>query len=94
MAIFGFETGDWGWVVCVFAALPLILVYFIVRRVTKKTAGPPAPKGRAPGWYPDPAQQHEQRYWDGKEWTASVQDASALSTDPLPTPGAADSDRA
>ena len=26
------------------------------------------------GWYPDPAQQHEQRYWDGMGWTEHVFD--------------------
>jgi hypothetical protein len=28
----------------------------------------PAP--RLPGWYPDPASQFRQRYWDGGAWTA------------------------
>jgi Protein of unknown function (DUF2510) len=35
------------------------------------------------GWYPDPAQQHEQRYWDGMGWTEHVFDA------PRPAPVAA-----
>jgi len=80
MAIFGL-SGDWDWLVCLFAALPFIAIYFIVRRVTRKS--PAAPKGRAPGLYADPAQKHELRYWDGEEWTASVSDAGVQSTDPL-----------
>lgn len=35
----------------------------------------------APGWYPDPRGAHEQRYWDGANWTASVSDAGEQSTD-------------
>jgi hypothetical protein len=30
------------------------------------TAGPPA------GWYPDPFDESEQRYWDGERWTAGT----------------------
>jgi Protein of unknown function (DUF2510) len=31
------------------------------------------PVGTPPGWYPDPSGAQAQRYWDGRQWTASVQ---------------------
>ncbi len=39
---------------------------------------PPAPPGRhaAPGgWYPDPAQQGQERYWDGWQWSRTTRPA-------------------
>jgi len=35
------------------------------------------------GWHPDPMKRHEQRYWDGAQWTEHVSDAGVPSTDPL-----------
>ena len=35
------------------------------------------------GWYPDPTQQHEQRYWDGAQWTEHVATAGTQSTAPM-----------
>lgn len=37
----------------------------------------------SPGWYADPAARHHHRYWDGRDWTATVSDGAATSTDPL-----------
>jgi hypothetical protein len=31
------------------------------------------PVGAPPGWYPDPSGQPVQRYFDGRQWTVSVQ---------------------
>jgi hypothetical protein len=45
----------------------------------------PAPNATAAGWYPDPAQRHQVRYWDGASWTSHVADAGAQSEDPVPT---------
>ena len=42
-----------------------------------ESAAPPA------GWYPDPMQQFEQRYWDGAQWTEHVVSAGQQSTSPL-----------
>lgn len=33
------------------------------------------------GWLPDPNGRHEQRYWDGAQWTDHVADHGATSTD-------------
>lgn len=44
---------------------------------------PPAPPGRhaAPGgWYPDPLDQHRERYWDGWQWSKNTRAVE-------PTPG-------
>lgn len=38
-----------------------------------------------PGWYPDPAAEHEQRYWDGTQWTGDVLDAGPPAEDAPPT---------
>ena len=35
---------------------------------------PPSVPAVPAGWLPDPTGQHELRYWDGTEWTDSVQD--------------------
>lgn len=54
------------------------------------SASLPAPE---PGWFQDPAGNHESRWWDGEAWTARVADAGRTSPDPLteqyPAPGAA-----
>ena len=56
------------------------------------TGGPVAPSGAAPAgsgtaaagaWHPDPTGRHQQRWWDGTQWTDQVADGGATSTDPL-----------
>jgi uncharacterized RDD family membrane protein YckC len=37
--------------------------------VTWPSAPPPTPSLPPPGWYPDPAGQATQRWWDGTRWT-------------------------
>jgi hypothetical protein len=34
-------------------------------------------------WHPDPEGSHEQRYWDGRAWTAFVSDGGVESQDPV-----------
>src|SRR5262245_60770602 len=34
------------------------------------------------GWYPDPSQRHELRYWDGNSWSDHVADRGVTSQDP------------
>ena len=36
--------------------------------MTRQDGPPPTP----PGWFPDPLGRHEQRYWDGRQWTEHV----------------------
>jgi uncharacterized protein YxjI len=45
--------------------------------MTETPSQPPA------GWYPDPSQQFEQRYWDGTVWTDHVVSNGVQSTSPL-----------
>lgn len=41
----------------------------------------------APGWYADPFERHQSRYWDGSTWTAHVADHGVGATDlPPPSP--------
>jgi hypothetical protein len=40
------------------------------------------------GWYPDPNQQHELRYWDGQQWTHHVADRGVATIDRLGDPSA------
>jgi hypothetical protein len=35
------------------------------------------------GWYEDPSGSHEERYWDGRQWSDHVRDAGVVSSDPL-----------
>ena len=57
-------------------------------RVLAEIAG--APPGKAwskvvpAAWLADPTGKHELRYWDGRQWTASVSDGGEPSQDPMP----------
>lgn len=64
--------------------IPVLVVVGIVSLVRRsgRRQGPPAPAA-PPGWLADPTQRHQYRYWDGRQWTASVSDDGAQSTDPL-----------
>jgi hypothetical protein len=47
--------------------------------------GPSAPPaGPPPGWYPDPAGAHEQRWFTGHDWSDAVRDRGEQTADPLP----------
>jgi hypothetical protein len=37
-------------------------------------------------WYPDPASEHEMRYWDGASWTANVSDRGVSAVDAMRDP--------
>jgi hypothetical protein len=48
------------------------------------TPAQPQPQPQvAAGWHRDPSGRHEHRWWDGRQWTPSVADGGATSTDPL-----------
>lgn len=51
-------------------------------------AMPSAAPGQVPGagWAPDPYGRHGQRYWDGHQWTAYVDDGGVSGTDPIAPP--------
>lgn len=40
-----------------------------------------------PGWYADPAGKHEQRYFDGQQWTEHVHSHGRQAIDPIGAPG-------
>jgi hypothetical protein len=42
------------------------------------------PGGPGPGWYPDPTQRHQARWWDGAQWTERVVADGVERVDPLP----------
>lgn len=72
-------------VVLVLLGLPAAVVAIVMLSSSRREA-----RSRPPvvaGWYDDPSARHEQRYWDGREWTAIVSDGSVRSQDPL-EPGA------
>jgi hypothetical protein len=49
-------------------------------RLRALTIAPP------PAWYPDPAEQHEFRFWNGLRWTDFALDNGVQCADPLPEP--------
>lgn len=51
------------------------------RRSRRATIAPPA--SVPAGWYADPANRHQSRYWDGIGWTANVADNGVQSLDSL-----------
>jgi hypothetical protein len=40
---------------------------------------PQSPTGVPAGWYPNPENPAQQRYWDGQQWSAHTADATASS---------------
>ncbi len=40
------------------------------------------------GWFPDPMQRHELRYWDGTTWTEHIADGGHPGVDPVGAPAA------
>lgn len=48
--------------------------------------GPPSPEVSAPtpaGWYADPMNTHQQRWWTGRSWSATVSDDGAQTLDDM-----------
>ena len=54
----------------------LVLAYVILRRLSamrrRRDSAPSEPMLPPAGWYPDPSGAQAQRYWDGRQWTASM----------------------
>ena len=72
--------------------LPLIVIALIVQARRRKAAtSPPVevqPADRdlpvlVAGWYADPTERHQARYWDGHQWTDRVGDQGVPGTDPV-----------
>jgi uncharacterized protein YxjI len=51
--------------------------------MTQQPTGPSLPPA---GWFPDPLGRHEQRYWDGQQWTEHVASHGRQSVDPVGAP--------
>ncbi len=65
---------------------PLAIAASPLPRIGSPAMAPPQPLQQvAPpaGWYPDIAQRHELRYWDGGAWTEHVVDKGRPNVDPL-----------
>jgi Protein of unknown function (DUF2510) len=65
----------WGFIGFLSLILCAVLL-LIARKTTKTVAASTANQPQIPhsGWYPDPAAEHELRYWDGSQWTSRVED--------------------
>jgi hypothetical protein len=81
------------------ALLEIVVIRRITERQEAQQAADPAPTSRpaprqyrapattdGPGWYPDPAGQHDHRYWDGTAWTEHVSTAGVASIAPVTPP--------
>ena len=54
------------------AAFLAPLLFHLWQRLRRRgDSAPNEPTLLPPGWYPDPSGAQAQRYWDGRQWTAS-----------------------
>jgi hypothetical protein len=85
-------------VLAIACVLEIVVVRDITARQERLQALTPAPTEPVfvmhqqlgtggPGWYPDPLQRFEHRYWDGEIWTEWVSTAGQLAIDTEPVPG-------
>jgi hypothetical protein len=71
-------------------AVTLVMTVVVGRSaafVRKDTGEGTRPEQLAPpaGWFHDPTGRHEQRYWNGRQWTDDVSTSGTISTDALTT---------
>src|SRR4051794_9198316 len=66
--VLGFLLGILGWIISACIPRP--------KTVTRE-------QKPSRGWYPDPTQAHELRYFDGNNWSADVADRGEMSSDPI-----------
>ena len=71
--------------------IPLLPLVLLAVWVGFRRVGSTPPTGRQentppPGWYPDPSGAQAQRYWDGRQWTASMQPPQQYGTGEMPPP--------
>lgn len=55
-------------------------------RMTDSTMAAVPPPTAPPGWYPDPTQRNEYRYWDGAGWSDHVANRGSVARDPIEMP--------
>jgi hypothetical protein len=68
----------WHWVIAFVVAAVLVLlivVVVLVIVVAGKSRKPTMQVGNDPGWYPDPRDPTNIRYFDGRQWTEGVRPA-------------------
>lgn len=65
-------------IVIFWAAVDVILgiIWLVTRPRQVVYAPPPAAAAPAQGWYPDPRDPRVVRWWDGRQWTGQVAQAS------------------
>ena len=61
--------------------VPFVLLGLIVKARARVV---PSTRDVAAGWYHDPLGHHDQRYWDGDEWTDRVLAGGVEGLDPIP----------
>jgi hypothetical protein len=72
-----------------FLVLAVVILVVAAPRHRRQVATEPTPprSGIATavpaGWYPDPSNKHQQRYWDGAGWSAAIIDGGQPGSDPL-----------
>lgn len=54
--------------------------------MSEQTPDPTVPSAAPAGWYPDPQNPGQQRYWDGSAWTAAAPAAPTAPAVPSPSP--------
>lgn len=93
------QNGDTGWLAGIIAGwffgLGWLVAIIYLLAVAPGRSGRAGTHAVAPtsmpatpsGWHPDPSGRHEHRYWDGSNWTDTVSDQGATSSDPLGPPG-------
>jgi hypothetical protein len=69
-----------------FGGVALAVVVAIRRgraRAPRPALAPSAQAAVPAGWFVDPSQRHELRYWDGQRWTERVSDRGGQAVDPM-----------
>jgi hypothetical protein len=84
MGVAGWTIGVFGlWIIGFPAYMATRPRYVALARAGSRTT-PNSDQGSvAAGWYPDPMQRHELRYWDGMKWSEHVSNAGIAAREHL-----------